>query len=284
MAESSEDRIATVTKQLKSILKNPTSIELATANRASSKQAVDARALAVQHAEIIQHRKDLEREILDSIVTLSEYPQVRTGGASAAAPAAPDVADFKNGVRLFQPSDYDALVEERNANGLCGYALCPRPRVKHRGGGEWKIVNGGIAQRKEIEKWCSKDCAKRALYVKVQLNETAAWERAGIPEIEIDLLGEEKLEDVTTSAVRELQRLRLQDERKAAGSSALALERGDPGTNPGTGLVKLTIREKETKPPKQGASDVYELGNEDHLVLEGHKTKFGFRPPPEDDS
>jgi len=269
--------MSAIAKKPKGILKKIISAEQEAADRALSRPSVDARELAIQHANILQHRKDLESQILDSIVTLSEYPQIRTGNFSAAAPAPPDVADFKNGVRLFQPSDYDALVEERNANNLCGYTLCPRPRTKYRGGGEWKLVSTGIAQRKELEKWCSQDCAKRALYVKVQLNETAAWERAGIPEIEIELLGEEKvLGDSTTQAVREPNQLRLQDENNFAKSSALALERGEVAASPAPGLIKLAIREKETKPPRQGVSfsEVDSGNNEDHLILEGHKTRF----------
>jgi RNA polymerase II-associated protein 2 len=154
--------------------------------------------------------------------------------------------------------------------------------VKHRGG-EWKLVSTGIAQRKELEKWCSNSCAKMAYYVKVQLNETAAWERAGIPSIKIDLLGDEKITGSSTTQIeRELEGLKLEDKRKAADQfSALALERGD--TTPKTGqigtrgLMKVTIREKEARPPKEGISFMEEFEDEDddHLQLEGHRPKFG---------
>lgn len=278
---------------LKGILKNSVSAEQAAADGFLARPTVDARQLAIQHAHIIQHRKDLEREILDSIIALSEYPRVRTGGHSASDPAPADVAAFKSQVRLFQPSDYDALIEERNVNELCGYTLCSQPRVRQGRGGQWKLVSTGIAQRKELEKWCSKDCAKRALYIKVQLNETAAWERAGIPDIEIDLLDEKRpvtAEDEVTQAARRLERLKLQEkERKTEDKAALALERGDSlqAITP-QGLMRPTIREKDVKPPKHRVSftdDAFdEDATDDHLRLEGHKAKsWSGKPPPSDE-
>jgi hypothetical protein len=82
-------------KKLKSILKKTVSTEQVDAEAAMSKPSVDARQLAVQHAQIIQHRKDLESQILDSIVILSEHPRVRTGRHSATNPAPADVLDFR---------------------------------------------------------------------------------------------------------------------------------------------------------------------------------------------
>jgi hypothetical protein len=263
-------------KRPKGILKNTlTAEQKATADRAPTSTA---REVAIQHAQIIQDRKDIEGQILDSIILLSEHPQVRIGPYSASNPSVSDVADFKHHVRLFQPSDYDALIEERNANGLCGYALCSQPRSNQGRGGEWKITSTGIAKRKELEKWCSKSCAKRALYVKVQLNETAAWERAGIPTIQIELMDEGKLlEESTARAAQDLERLKLEEDRHAAEVTAtLALERGQPSRPVTTNLVALTIREKETIPPKQGVSfddEGEDVFGGDHLAVEGHKPK-----------
>ncbi|KMQ81383.1 hypothetical protein RF55_26505, partial [Lasius niger] len=151
----------------------------------------DARRVALQHANLVQEKRCLESQILDCLILLSESPLVRSPQYSAAAPAPSDVSGFKAHVRLFQPSDYSDLIEERNVNGLCGYVLCPRPRRQTGPGGEWIITGSGdIVKRKDVEMWCSQRCAKRALFVQVQLNETAAWERAGIPDIQIDLLNE----------------------------------------------------------------------------------------------
>jgi hypothetical protein len=237
--------------------------------------APSPRDIAIHHAQILQHRKDLEAQILDSLILLSEYPPPAHRGPSFSAsdPAPADVAAFKHHIRLFQPSDYDDLLIERNCNDLCAYTLCARPR-RHMGpGGEWKILpSGDIVRRKDLEMWCSQACARRALYVKVQLNETAAWERAGVPDIEIELLQEQKpAESEADRAARELARLQLEDNRQAAeNAAALAQERGDPVTRLSEGLVNVTLKEKEVK-PLNVANVTFDT--DDHRQVEGHRIK-----------
>ncbi|KAH7324609.1 Rtr1/RPAP2 family-domain-containing protein [Stachybotrys elegans] len=243
-------------------------------------RGLDPRQVAIQHAQILQHRKDLEAQILDSLILLSEYPMQRSPSFSAADPAASDVADFKHHVRLFQPSDYDDLIIERNVNELCGYTLCPNARRQTGPGGEWKIMpNGNIVRRKDVEMWCSNMCAKRALYVKVQLNETAAWERAGIPDIEIDLFEETRpSESEADCAVRQLEKLRLEDERQAAlDSAALALERGDSVTGLSRNMANITLKEKDVAPP-QGGNVAFTEDQDGHLLVEGYKSRQGAAP------
>lgn len=221
--------------------------------------------IALQHAQILQHRKTLEAQILDDIILLSEYPLSNP-------PTTSDTAVFKSHVRLFQPSDYDALIEERNVNGLCGYTLCAKPRRQTGPGGEWKLSAGKIVKRKDLERWCSRGCARKALYVKVQLNETAAWERAGIPNIEIEVMDENKNETEEDRTARKLGELKLEDKRQAASTSAaLALERGDAPMPDGQTPVKVALREKmDIKAPEMG---VFE--DEDYLMVEGFKSKRG---------
>ncbi|ERT02541.1 uncharacterized protein SPSK_05423 [Sporothrix schenckii 1099-18] len=205
--------------------------------------------IAKKHADILQQRRELESAIFLSIETLTELPRVKGAGFSAATPADEDVEKFTSLVRIFQPSDYDDLIEERNTYGHCGYVLCPKPRQTFAGNGTWKLVNTGrkdfgIVAKKEIEKWCSSQCARRALYIKVQLNETAAWERAGIPDIRIELMDEgtpkgKKAAEVGTAEAavaneaqlaQDLARLKLGEERRLAqNANALAMERGDAG-------------------------------------------------------
>lgn len=227
--------------------------------------------------------------MLDSILTLTELPRhppqdSSLGGSSggnraAAHPSPEDAREFAAHVRLFAPGDYDALVEERNSLGRCGYALCPQPRrlfggPKGRGGssgggggGTWKLnwATGDIVPRKELEKWCSTKCARRALYIKVQLNETAVWERAGIPSITIDLLPEDdertsRKQDHVDKVSAGLERLRLDAE--------LALERGESGAAKAT-KVDMTVKEKEVGAPKEiGPSSDY-----DHRAIEGYAPK-----------
>ena len=252
---------------------NPTQPKGILKKLAKKEPAVDPKELAIQHARILQYQKDLEAEILDSLILLSEYPAVKIPPYDSANPAPSDVADFKKHIRLFQPGDYDDLIIERNVNGLCGYSLCPNPKKDMGPGGEWKITNSGIVNRKELEKWCSQKCARRALYVKVQLSETAAWERAGIPEIEIDLFDEDKsAETEADKTARKLAELSLNDQRQAArDSDALALERGQRGAS--GDKVQFTLREKDVKPPSAEA-ETPEKYDDAHLDIEGYKSKF----------
>lgn len=234
------------------------------------------REVALQHARIIQHRKDVEAQILDDLILLSEFPPASSRDRfTPAHPSPDDAATFKAQVRLFQPSDYDDLIVERNVNDLCGYTLCGRPRRQTGPGGAWKIMaSGQIARRKDVEMWCSAACARRAMYVKVQLNETAAWERAGIPDIEIELLGEDKsAETEADRTARRLGEVQLEDQRQAASqSAALALERGDRPPQPGGGRTfEVTLREKPTTVPAE--TGIFEDEADDHMAVEGYKSK-----------
>ncbi|KAM0323451.1 hypothetical protein ACHAQA_008730 [Verticillium albo-atrum] len=242
----------------------------------------DPKELALQHARILQQRKDLEAQILDSLILLSEYPATK-GRRPASDPAPSDVAGFKTHVRLFQPGDYEDLIEERNANKLCGYTLCAKPKPQSSRGGPWKLMNVGskdfgIVDRKEMERWCSQDCKRRAMYVKVQLSETAAWERAGFPDIEIELMGEDRpAKDPVAQTTEGVGNLRLDDRNPGEDSAALALERGDTGTETAPGTLSLTIREKEVAPPVEPDSDEEDSDQERdaHLLIEGHKPGAG---------
>lgn len=248
--------------------------------RPAASPSADARRIALAHAELLQQRKDVESQILDSLVLLSEFPLVRSPAHSAAAPAPSDAAGFKAHVRLFQPSDYDDLIEERNVNGLCGYVLCAHPRRHTGSGGEWKITShGDIVKRKDLEMWCSELCARRALFVKVQLNETAAWERAGIPHIQIDLLGEDRAQETEADrAVRKLGDMQLEGKRHAArDAAALALDRGQRSAVTDDN-VNITIKEKTTQTPPSLATSIPDVRHDSHLLIEGHKSELPLRP------
>lgn len=255
-------------KKPKGILKKPAATQ-------KPPPARDPREVAIEHAKILQQRKDLEEEILDSLILLSEYPNVRDPPHDSSNPAPADASGFKTHVRLFQPSDYDDLIIERNVNGLCGYTLCAKPNRNFGPGGEWKITSSGeIKKRKDLEKWCSQICARRALYVKVQLNETGAWERAGIPDIHIELLDEDHSEETEEErTIRKLGELKLEGQRQAAKDvAALSLERGERKPI-NARKVQVTLQEKDVAAPMAttGAPEVYD---DDHLVVEGYKTKM----------
>ena len=283
--------MASQAKPLKGILKKPSQSGPATDNivthglepsaEGGEQQPIsaeEAKKIALQHARIIQDERRREEAVLESILTLTELPRRRGGPFTSSHPSAEDAAEFGAHVRLFQPGDYDALVEERNSLGRCGYALCPEPRRQFGGGGgakggggggTWKLnwATGDIVPKKELEKWCGTKCARRALYVKVQLNETAAWERAGIPSIRIDLLDDGGGEQAGEGPGREegpvdkvsvdLARLKLNAE--------LALERGESGGARGT-RVPLSIKDKEVGEPME----IDPSSGYDHRAIEGY--------------
>lgn len=243
-----------------------------------------ARAVAVQHAAIIHDRRLLSDAISDNIISLAKLPASPSPPHTASSPSAEDAEAFKSQVRLFQPSDYEDLIEERNCLGKCGYVLCAKPRMRVKQAGEFKLVNYGrsdfsIVPKKEIERWCSQACARRAMYVKVQLNETAAWERAGIEGIKIDLYEEPnqpKQDDAAGRLAEDLQKLRVEaDIKSARDARELALERGDVGGQETKRSVEVKVQENTIKRSPENPS--LQDGDDGHLLLEGHRTKFDVK-------
>jgi hypothetical protein len=123
-------------------------------------------------------------------------------------------------------------------------------------------------ETKEVEKWCSDRCARRALYIKVQLNETAAWERIGLESIKIELMEEEKEEKKQDEDLaRDIARLKIDEDAKALDAERV----GESGKK-----IELTIREKDAtgvaKAPELDGSDEEEDG---HLIVEGYTSGAG---------
>lgn len=285
-------------KPLKGILKKPrtgpSSTDSASITPAVQADPRDPRAVAIHHARLLQDRKDTEARIFDNILVLLDYPLHSSHPPSSPHPD--DVSGFVSLVRIFQPSDYDDLIVERNlSDNRCGYALCPNQRRKLKGAGKFKLINQGkkdfdIVETQELEKWCSTECTRRALYVKVQLNETAAWERVGLPEIGIDLYPErDKPANTPTSAgdklptaepqpdrlAKDVANLQLEQGIKAANdSTALALERGDNAGNQSTRTVEIAIREKAVITAAQAPSLDANTASSD--TIEGYKARFGI--------
>ncbi|KAF1922529.1 uncharacterized protein M421DRAFT_426823 [Didymella exigua CBS 183.55] len=225
--------------------------------------------VALQHASILEQRKAAEAQVLDSIMTLIDFPP--SPDADARRPAAADARDFTDAVAAFQPADYDALIEERNIADKCGYALCPRPKMRAPSTARKQFVDTDrgveIVERKVLEVWCSADCAKRALYVKVQLNEEPAWLRTGAHGDKLELMVDNGPELRTALPARTKQAApppaRTAEEADvedawaahASATAELALERGEkPGAVPKASgsLVQDTVTERESSgaPPQ----------------------------------
>lgn len=200
-------------------------------------------------------------------------------------------------MRPFQPADYDSLIEERNICRKCGYALCPNPNKKDDTRGGLRIFGNGrgaanqfrVGTKAEVEKWCSEACAKRALYIRVQLSETPAWERTGVHN-DVELRGESQLPQTSLAQIaEELRKLDLGNEQVEEGQDAserkkaadLALERGDRSAAAVGGLVDVKITEKEVTKrqvtPSMDNVDTLEGELENlHLNLEGHVPQFKY--------
>jgi hypothetical protein len=141
--------------------------------------AAEARKIAVAHASSLQIRKALETSILESLTYLVE----------AAAPVAALV--FKHHIRFFTAQDYDGLVEERNILDRCGYVPCARGVARRKVQSRLaRAANGEWVDRRELERYCGDACKRKALWVRVQLAEEAAWNRH-------DIVGRAEVDKIT---------------------------------------------------------------------------------------
>lgn len=273
----------------RSILKNSTP----TNNPGATSKPVNRRHLeiALYHANILENRKRVEKQVLNSIIDLLEFPTAAKADPKRPTPA--DAQKFCDRILPFQPSDYDSLIEERNIADKCGYALCPRPKGRAPSTARKQFIDTDhgpeIVDRKVLEVWCSDDCARRGLYVKVQLSEEPAWLRQGGVAAPIELLTE------NTEELKQALPLRLKqeapkpktadtdDEDVAASWAAheaalkdLALERGEkpgrPTTKPNNDLISENIKErvdmKAPVAPTKGEG-------QSHMAIEGHIPRTG---------
>lgn len=275
----------------------------------SGRPAATARHLgiALQHAQQIQAQKNAEEMILDRIIELLGIPS--SPSADPATPSQQDAQLFKSALYPFRPSDYDSLMTERNNEDLCGYALCPRENRKDDAaksgsfrfkygakgsgpGGRGRSVD--IVPRENLERWCSDECAERALYIRVQLGENPVWER--------------RADDTRGKNIQLLEEGRAKQKQKAVGpavpltindhgeadvttgienlqiggaerSQELALERGDTNLASRQGRLNVTIQEKEVGPdssikaPERRPEDVDGGSIEGHVPQEWRKNE-----------
>ncbi|EED20511.1 DUF408 domain protein [Talaromyces stipitatus ATCC 10500] len=229
-------------------------------------------ATALQHANQIQAQKDAQALILDRILELIEFPSSES--ADPAHPSTTDAAALKAALIPFQPADFDNLILERNIEGRCGYALCPREHRKEDPNAKFRILWGPkgsgqngrgremkVVPREKLEMWCSDKCAERAMYLRVQLAEEPVWERRAVDARTrtLELLEEarrarkEKTKQnlgEEDSALNEKMKSLTVDECSSATSSQnmkqLSLERGDTGpTFREQGRVDVHLQEKD---------------------------------------
>jgi hypothetical protein len=285
---------------LKSILKTST---VATSTPLSSTPVSQRqRDVAIHHANIIEQQKSVEKEVLNAIIDLLDFPTARDADPTRPSPG--DAILFEEAITPFQPSDYDALIEERNIAGKCGYALCPRPKRKARSTARKHFVDTAkgveIVDRKALEVWCSDDCARRALYVKVQLNEDPAWIRQGGLGDKIELMVENKDEHHKALPLRlktpakSAPSVKNEEEEDAAAMWAarddaladLAIERGEkPGrlSKANKDLITEKIKERTVTTVPEPPTLPSQAAGATHMAIEGHIPGYASRPAQEDD-
>lgn len=285
----------------KSLLKKPANTFVPPSSKPVNERHLQT---ALRHANIIEAQKQIESEILRSIITLLDFPS--SNEATAAQPSPNDAARFQDMLVPFQPSDYDALIEERNAAKKCGYALCPKPQRRAPSSAKRQFVNTDhgpeIVEKKVLEMWCSDDCAWRALHVKVQLLDEPAWLRRGGVNDKIDLKvdNKEAHQEVLPIRLKSEQKLSVPDAREeeddfdeeAAWAIAdealaeLATERGEQlgkAHKATEELIKDRIQERTDNGPPTAPSLSNTNPEQAHFAVEGHVPKANVKKSQRDD-
>lgn len=256
-----------------------------TVNLVRTREACN-RETALHHARIIQHRKDIESQILDAIETLIDFPT--SSIVDSSKPTLHDADAVKSKLKQFQQSDYDALVEERNIDRRCGYVLCPQPLKQQDTNAKFRIMNGKgrdlgglkIVETHKSEQWCSQDCARRAAYIRVQLRSEPAWVGSGTLDTHIILPEGKYVPEGAPNSDQEQQlpnlRLLSLEEPEDDISRAmrdLAIERGDNySSSVPAGLIRNNILENHQasyitgKPP--------DITDRSSNLVEGHRPRF----------
>ncbi|KAL8973814.1 MAG: hypothetical protein Q9197_001947 [Variospora fuerteventurae] len=254
------------------------------------------RQAALHHANLLQYRKDIEARNLSSTETLLDLPS--SPSATSQQPSTADFQTVKDALRTFQPSEFDALVEERNIDRRCGYMLCSQNNRRQDHGGKYRIVTGKreidfkVVDPKDLGRWCSDECGKMALYLRVQLSKEPAWTRDWQADKPLELYNEgersAKRHDIGQSissivvTAEEGRRENMQERMKD-----LAVERGDR-TNIDRVSTKVAIRVKENEhggrrtPRPPSREDGEEGAIEGYIPKGKHGTKRLFEQQEKD--
>ncbi|KAM0705553.1 hypothetical protein Q7P35_006912 [Cladosporium inversicolor] len=240
----------------KSILKQPSkptpeaaTSQAAAADEEAAKAEADAAAqkkrhfdIAIKHALLIDHQRKTQDQVLNHIELLLDFPR-------SSQPTTQDAVQFLQLVSIFQPSNFDELVEERRIDRKCGYVLCANePRGLHLKDSEtWKLKKGAVD-------WCSNDCMRKGFYIKAQLGEVPAWER--VPGQQPPVVLHEDDRHLTPAPNVEADQAKSQHiKQRVAERSELAMERGEQATSlrPDQVMVDFIVEKTPTarQPPAE---------------------------------
>ncbi|KAL2429919.1 hypothetical protein ABEF95_013100 [Exophiala dermatitidis] len=233
------------------------------------------RATALRHALDIQEKKKLQTRITDLVIEAFDLPS--SPDADPARPRPSDVALFKECLGLFQASDLDDLIYERNVDNRCGYALCPKPNQKlaHDAKKVWNGKGGkdfALVDKAELERWCSKACRDRTTFVRAQLGTEPAWLR-DVKQVDIKLL-EEFSPDSLSESFQALSVSKGTDESLAEKLQALAIEREELNISENQEPVDIVEKSSDRIP------DAPRLKTQRDAV-EGHRPRKARVAPPQ---
>jgi hypothetical protein len=215
----------------KSILKQPT--KTPQAEEAATSQADDEAAkaeaeaaaqkkrhfdIAIKHALLIDHQRKTQDQVLNHVELLLDFPR-------SSQPTTQDALQFLQLVAIFQPSNFDELVEERRIDRKCGYPLCVNePRgLRMKDSETWKLKKGAAD-------WCSNDCMRKGFYIKAQLGEVPAWERVPGQQAPVVLHEDDRYLTPASAAGADEDKSR-HIKQRVAERSELAMERGEQATS-----------------------------------------------------
>lgn len=148
-------------------------------------------------------------------------------------------------------------------------------------GGNGPARDFKIVKAKDVGRWCSEDCTRRTLYIKVQLSEMPAWERIGSAEIELYGEREAISEEAKRAEALAEQVSRLEIAPKRQWEVELENERPENGRNQAErlGLVKDEVMERDEQnmrrplPPRLDDEEMVDGMRGLHLV-EGYASRF----------
>jgi RNA polymerase II-associated protein 2 len=229
---------------------------------------------ALQYARSIQYQKSMKERVLDLIINTVDLPSLLN--ADPGRPSASDATLFRRALSLFQPQDFDDMILERNIYEKCGYALCVQPNLK-----QDRVLRDQVFRRmkegrkyrlttkEELDKWCSVECAERAIFVRLQLAIEPAWLRS-TPLEEIILLDESGKGVVEEGLASTMQDLGLTERHRidlASSLQNLAIDQSKKGDTQAR-MQELSM--------ERGAGD---RGDINEVIMAGIMERDGYLTP-----
>jgi RNA polymerase II-associated protein 2 len=200
------------------------------------------------------------------IEMLTGFPRDQGPELTAAQPSERDATLFRSEVTKLTRSEFGDLVEERNCEGKCGYALCPSGKRNFRNA--FKIWKGDVASTEHLNKWCSDSCARRALNVQLQLGVVPTYGIAAAKTVE--LLGDESGNSQPASG---------QTKKLPIEPSMSAKPTNSNGHKVADFQEDVAVMEKSVTKPPVAPTNTHGSTSNSHLIMEGHATRFGAVPP-----